>query len=135
MIFLNISLNHFRYVFWYHNARMVNYDFDRGVSVSTVRGKSSSSAGSHPKMGSSSDSPEYDVIGSTGGGGGAGGASGTADQSTKSRLIINEANPGDSGNYTCKPSNAVAASIQVFVSKNRGKERHYFFFRTQYHGL
>ena len=107
---------------------MVNYDFDRGVSVSTVRGKSSSSAGSHPKMGSSSDSPEYDVIGSTGGGGGAGGASGTADQSTKSRLIINEANPGDSGNYTCKPSNAVAASIQVFVSKNRGKEIHYFVF-------
>ena len=115
---------------------MVNYDFDRGVSVSTVRGKSSSSAGSHPNMGSSSDSPEYDVIGSTGiGGGGAGGASSSiADQSTKSRLIINEANPGDSGNYTCKPSNAVAASIQVFVSKNRGKKIHYFL-RTQYHGL
>ena len=102
---------------------MVNYDFDRGVSVSTIRGTSSSAG--HPDMGSSSDSPEYGVVGSTGAGGGVG-ASSLTDQSTKSRLIINEANPGDSGNYTCKPSNAVPASIQVFVSKNRGKEIYVF---------
>ena len=39
---------------------------------------------------------------------------------TKSQFIIAEATPTDSGNYTCKPSNAVAASIQVFVSNTRG---------------
>merc|ERR1712018_864905 len=38
---------------------------------------------------------------------------------TKSQFIIAEATPADSGNYTCKPSNAVPASIQVFVSNTR----------------
>ena len=102
---------------------MVNYDSERGVSVTTIKGTTSSSSPGHPSMGSSSDSKDYDMVGNVvNGGGGNGGNS--ADQSTKSRLIINEANPQDSGNYTCKPSNAVPASIQVFVSKNRGK---YFF--------
>ena len=41
-------------------------------------------------------------------------------EKTKSQFIIAEAMPADSGNYTCKPSNAVAASIQVFVSNTRG---------------
>lgn len=49
-----------------------------------------------------------------------GGAEGGADK-TKSQFIIAEATPADSGNYTCKPSNAVPASIQVFVSNSRGK--------------
>jgi len=40
-------------------------------------------------------------------------------EKTKSQFIIAEAMPADSGNYTCKPSNAVAASIQVFVSNTR----------------
>ncbi len=26
----------FRYVFWYHNDRMVNYDSERGISVTTT---------------------------------------------------------------------------------------------------
>ena len=101
---------------------MVNYDSERGVSVTTIKGTSSSSSSSgHPNMGSSSsDSQDYDIVGTVVNGGG-GGKSSLADQSTKSRLIITEANPQDSGNYTCKPSNAVPASIQVFVSKNRGK--------------
>ena len=34
---------------------------------------------------------------------------------------LKEATPADSGNYTCKPSNAMPASIQVFVSKGRGE--------------
>ena len=99
---------------------MVNYDSERGVSVTTIKGTSSSSSSGHPNMGSSSDSKDYDIVGTAVNGGG-GGGSNLADQSTKSRLIITEANPQDSGNYTCKPSNAVPASIQVFVSKNRGK--------------
>ena len=110
----------FRYVFWYHNDRMVNYDLERGVSVTTIKG--SSSLPSHPILGSSTDSKDYDIVSNVVNGG-VGGKSGSksTDQSTKSRLIITEANPQDSGNYTCKPSNAVPASIQVFVSKNRGK--------------
>merc|ERR1719216_154845 len=67
-------------------------------------------------MGSSSDSSDYGMAGNAVN---SGRGVSSADQSTKSRLIITEANPQDSGNYTCKPSNAVPASIQVFVSKNR----------------
>ena len=96
---------------------MVNYDSGRGVSVTTIKGTSSSSSTGHHGMGSSSDSKDYGNIVNEGGGV----RVGSADKSTKSRLIITEANPKDSGNYTCKPSNAVPASIQVFVSKNRGK--------------
>jgi len=106
-----------QYVFWYHNDRMVNYDLERGVSVTTIKG--SSSIPSHPILGSSTDSKDYDIGGNILGSVGGKGGSKSADQSTKSRLIITEANPQDSGNYTCKPSNAVPASIQVFVSKNR----------------
>jgi len=83
----------FRYVFWYHNDRMVNYDVERGISVFT-----------------SSGGGEDDDAG--GGGGG----------KTKSQFIVAEATPSDSGNYTCKPSNAVPASIQVFVSNTRGSQ-------------
>jgi len=106
-----------QYVFWYHNDRMVNYDLERGVSVTTIKG--SSSLPSHPILGSSTDSKDYDIGGNIVNGVGVKGGSKSTDQSTKSRLIITEANPQDSGNYTCKPSNAVPASIQVFVSKNR----------------
>ena len=99
---------------------MVNYDLERGVSVTTIKG--SSSLPSHPILGSSTDSKDYDIGGNIVNGVGVKGGSKSTDQSTKSRLIITEANPQDSGNYTCKPSNAVPASIQVFVSKNRGNQ-------------
>ncbi|KAF4525987.1 hypothetical protein B566_EDAN000779 [Ephemera danica] len=36
---------------------------------------------------------------------------------THSRLIINEATHGDSGNYSCRASNTEPDFIQVFVSK------------------
>ena len=75
---------------------MVNYDVERGIEVFTSSGG-----------GTGSDDPAP----GTGSGGG----------KTKSQFIIAEATPSDSGNYTCKPSNAVPASIQVFVSNTRGK--------------
>ena len=28
-----------RYVFWYHNARMINFDSERGISVTTTPGR------------------------------------------------------------------------------------------------
>ena len=36
---------------------------------------------------------------------------------TTSELTVRNAAPGDSGNYTCQPSNAGSASIHVFVSE------------------
>jgi len=87
-----------QYVFWYHNDRMVNYDVERGISVFT-----SSGGGGEDK---SSGSPAANAATGTGG-------------KTKSQFVISEATPTDSGNYTCKPSNAVPASIQVFVSNTR----------------
>lgn len=89
-----------QYVFWYHNDRMVNYDVERGISVFT-----SSGGGGKDKT---SGSLATNAPTGTGGGG-----------KTKSQFVIAEATPTDSGNYTCKPSNAVPASIQVFVSNTR----------------
>ena len=34
-----ISLFFCRYVFWYHNERMINYDSERGISVTTTPGR------------------------------------------------------------------------------------------------
>ena len=85
------TISFFRYVFWYHNDRMVNYDVERGISVFT-----SSGGGGEDK---SSGSPAANAATGTGG-------------KTKSQFVISEATPTDSGNYTCKPSNAVPASIQ-----------------------
>jgi hypothetical protein len=74
----------FRYVFWYHEERMVNYDLSSSSSVSV---KTSEDSGV-----------------------------------TRSVLTITEAKPDNAGNYTCKPSNAIAASIQVFVSEGTKKQ-------------
>ena len=40
---------------------------------------------------------------------------------TQSRLTVRSAGAGDSGNYTCKPSKIAPATIQVFVSQERGE--------------
>ena len=72
---------------------MVNYDTERGVTVMT-------SHGTQQAAGRGGQAPV---------------------ESSKSRFTIAEATPQDSGNYTCKPSNAMPASIQVFVSKSRGR--------------
>lgn len=90
-----------QYVFWYHNSRMVNYDTERGVTVQTSHGGTSV--------------PARDEAGGRDGTGG----KSSYTENTKSKFTIAEATPQDSGNYTCKPSNAMPASIQVFVSKNR----------------
>ena len=29
----------YRYVFWYHNERMINFDSERGISVTTTPGR------------------------------------------------------------------------------------------------
>ncbi|KAK2583043.1 hypothetical protein KPH14_009081 [Odynerus spinipes] len=63
------------YLFWYHNERMINYDLERGVNVST------------------------DLM------------------ARESWLEIPRASDRHSGNYTCKPSNAVPARVLVHVFK------------------
>lgn len=47
---------------------------------------------------------------------------GHSSKETRSTLTIQNATPENAGNYTCKPSNAVAASIQVFVSEDGQSE-------------
>jgi hypothetical protein len=38
-IYCHFFLCFFRYVFWYHNDRMINYDSERGISVTTTPGR------------------------------------------------------------------------------------------------
>ena len=38
-LFLTQSDLFYRYVFWYHNARMINFDSERGISVTTTPGR------------------------------------------------------------------------------------------------
>jgi hypothetical protein len=82
----------FRFVFWYLGSRMINYDDDSGVSTSSTF----SSGGVTVRTAQSPDGLE-----------------------TNSTLTVRNAGPGHSGNYTCLPSNAKAASIQVFVSEGQ----------------
>jgi len=63
---------------------MVNYDEDRGVTVTT----------SHQPGGK-----------------------------TRSTLNVARASAAESGTYTCKPSKIAPATIDVFVSRERGERR------------
>ena len=114
----NIKIINFlyRYVFWYHEKRMVNYDGSKRndntmsdgkrkglVSVETITPKTIIKHPSNLMM--------LNVVNEY-------------HHTTKSTLTIKNATPNDAGNYTCKPSNAVEASIQVFVSEGK----HYYFY-------
>ena len=98
-----------RYLFWYHKERMVNYDGSKNhaggdkkeglVSVQTITPKTIINQ-QKQQLSSLMLENEYH-------------------HTTKSTLTIKNATPNDAGNYTCKPSNAVEASIQVFVSEGR----------------
>ena len=106
MRMIRIQCVNYRYVFWYHEERMVNYDGSKNnnnrrggstrktglVSVETITPKTII------KQPSMVMNNEYH-------------------HTTKSTLTIKNATPNDAGNYTCKPSNALEASIQVFVSE------------------
>lgn len=77
------SPNKPKYVFWYHNDRMINYDYNNGRGEVTM----------------TKDADKADTV--------------------ISRLIIKNAKHGDSGNYTCAPSNAEATSIYVNVLQGK----------------
>ena len=64
-----------RYIFWYQNEKMVNYDTARAVSVRRYKDR------------------------------------------TESLLTITAAGPRDQGNYTCNPSNAKEATVNIFVTR------------------
>ena len=88
--FFSCSAHLFRFIFWYHDSKMINYDGSDGG-----RGGGSGSG----------NGVSVHVRKSKGG------------LETTSSLTLRNAAPGDSGNYTCQPSNARSASIHVFVSE------------------
>ncbi|XP_046398782.1 uncharacterized protein LOC124165419 isoform X2 [Ischnura elegans] len=97
------------FVFWYHNNRMINYDRDRGVNVtSPVVGNDVAGA---EAGGSGSDGSEVAAEG--------GAASATAalgpDEEHASTLVIAAAQKAHSGNYSCVPNNAQPASTYVHI--------------------
>ena len=84
-----------RFIFWYHDSVMINYDDQSsGNPGRDVDDQVKLPAGISVKSKQSADKKK-----------------------TNSTLSIRNANPGHSGNYTCQPSNAIGASIQVFVSE------------------
>ena len=80
-----------RFIFWYHGAKMINYEDPDG------RGGGGQRSGGHGVSVLTRKSEDG--------------------LETTSELILRNAAPGDSGNYTCQPSNAGSASIHVFVSE------------------
>ena len=81
-----------RFIFWYHDATMINYEDPDGDGGGGVGWRSGNGVSVRTRK--SEDGLE-----------------------TTSKLILRNAAPGDSGNYTCQPSNARGASIHVFVSE------------------
>ncbi|KAL4704928.1 hypothetical protein ACJJTC_009286 [Scirpophaga incertulas] len=81
-----------QYVFWYHNARMINYDAARGVTVRTETVRASA------------DLDPADP-----------GAK------TQSTLSVRAAEPRHSGNYSCRAPNTEPAHILVYVSEGSDK--------------
>ncbi|BET03394.1 Cell adhesion molecule [Nesidiocoris tenuis] len=78
---------------WYHNDKMINYD-----GSGNAYGDGSSGG---PDVGSSGKVrvvTEY------------------TPESTRSRLLVTDARPAHSGNYTCRASNTEPDSVFVFVS-------------------
>ncbi|KAG8239921.1 hypothetical protein J437_LFUL019509 [Ladona fulva] len=95
------------YVFWYHNNRMINYDRDRGVNV-TSPVLSSTAVGSGATTGEGAEE----------GGEGATAAVGSEEPSEEehaSTLVIASAQKAHSGNYSCVPNNAQPASTYVHI--------------------
>lgn len=91
------------YIFWYHDNRMINYDLDRGINVSSEAGKQSfmTANGSLSKF-----LPLFAL----------------KIQSSRadfhySELTILHTTKNHSGNYTCVPSNSQPASVVVHIFK------------------
>lgn len=70
-----------QYVLWYHNDKMMNYEYETSRALVTVTTEPG--------------------------------------QRTHSKLIINNVTPKDSGNYTCRSSNAEPDTTYVFVSHGK----------------
>ena len=92
----------FRYVFWYHNQRMINFDSERGIAVTTTPGRRTHSQLSISKA-EVSDSVIIKIWFRKKD------WSWTCVYFLTFHFIFQ-------GNYTCAPSNSSPASIQVYVS-------------------
>jgi len=94
-----------QFVFWYHGSRMINHEDVKG-------GESGRTTVNNHILHRAAATASVNTI-----------ISNSGNRSTTSTLTIDSANPKlHSGNYTCKPSNAVEASIHLFVSEDRQSE-------------
>jgi hypothetical protein len=90
------------YIFWYHDNRMINYDLDRGINVSSEAGTSASPEGTLEKKKKTFFSHFYAFF---------------PTDFHYSELTILHTTKNHSGNYTCVPSNSQPASVVVHIFK------------------
>ena len=94
------------YIFWYHDNRMINYDLDRGINVSSEAGKLKHfrindfliELGKQLVL-------NFNLLVLT--------------DFHYSELTILHTTKNHSGNYTCVPSNAAPASVVVHIFKGK----------------
>lgn len=89
------------YIFWYHDNRMINYDIDRGINVSTEPGMFRSNRKPLPLSLSLTMSLSLSL---------------SADFQS-SELTIQRTRREHSGNFTCVASNTQPASVLVHIFK------------------
>ncbi|XP_071450694.1 limbic system-associated membrane protein-like isoform X2 [Hetaerina americana] len=86
------------FVFWYHNNRMINYDRDRGVNVTSPL---AAEGGEAAEGGDAAEGGEGVALG--------------PEEEHASTLVIASAQKVHSGNYSCVPNNAQPASTYVHI--------------------
>lgn len=94
------------YIFWYHDNRMINYDIDRGINVSTEPGKF------HPPPPLTTTQSDHAALHSC-----ASSSPVSIADFQSSELTIQRTRREHSGNFTCVASNTQPASVLVHIFK------------------
>lgn len=97
------------YIFWYHDNRMINYDIDRGINVSTEPGKSAPLPPSPLQPQLNLTTPHCILALRS--------FSVSLADFQSSELTIQRTRREHSGNFTCVASNTQPASVLVHIFK------------------